>query len=149
MQTQKGQPNFINRLFILPTLFSKIYFRVSYLGIWWCHEIWICKIKFDVLENKRNTWSKIKTFVLVLHMLSFRLTLSWRRPLSYRNQSINLLCKSMDWFLYDNGLRHEKVKKQTSKNVPVTTFKKEKLNVLKKLKNGSLKSVCVGYLNLI
>ena len=39
------------------------------------------------------------------------LTLSWRRPLSYRNQSIDLLCKSVDWFLYDNGLRHERVKK--------------------------------------
>ena len=38
------------------------------------------------------------------------LTLSWRRPLSYRNQSIDLLCKLMDWFLYDNGLRHERVK---------------------------------------
>ena len=38
------------------------------------------------------------------------LTLSWRRPLSYRNQSIDLLGKSMDWFLYDNGLRHERVK---------------------------------------
>ena len=36
------------------------------------------------------------------------LTLSWRRPLSYRNQS-----KSMDWFLYDNGLRHERVKLHT------------------------------------
>ena len=31
-------------------------------------------------------------------------------PLSYRNQSIDLLRKSMDWFLYDNGLRHESVK---------------------------------------
>ena len=38
------------------------------------------------------------------------LPLSWRRPLSYRNQSIDLLCKSMDWFLYDNGLRPERVK---------------------------------------
>ena len=38
------------------------------------------------------------------------LTFSWRRPLSYRNQSIDLLCKSMDCFLYDNGLRHERVK---------------------------------------
>ena len=38
------------------------------------------------------------------------LTLSWRRPLSYRNQSIDLLCKSMDWLRYDNGLRHERVK---------------------------------------
>ena len=36
--------------------------------------------------------------------------LSWRRPLSYRNQSIDLLlCKSMDWILYDNDLRHKRV----------------------------------------
>ena len=39
------------------------------------------------------------------------LLLSWWRPLSYRNQSIDLRNKSMDWFLYDNGLRHERVKK--------------------------------------
>ena len=38
------------------------------------------------------------------------LTLSRRRPLSYRNQSINLQSKSMDWFLYDNGLCLERVK---------------------------------------
>ena len=30
--------------------------------------------------------------------------------LSYRNQSIDLLCKSTDWFLYDQDLRHERVK---------------------------------------
>ena len=41
------------------------------------------------------------------------LTLSWRRPKSYRNQSIDLLRKSMDWFLYDNGLRHERLKRKT------------------------------------
>ena len=28
--------------------------------------------------------------------------------LSYRNQSIDLLFKSIDWFLYDRGLRHER-----------------------------------------
>ena len=28
-------------------------------------------------------------------------TLSWFRSLFYRNQSIDLLCKSMGWFLYD------------------------------------------------
>ena len=43
------------------------------------------------------------------------LTLSWWRPLSYRNQSIDLQSKSMDWFLYDNGLRHERVKCQLHK----------------------------------
>ena len=39
------------------------------------------------------------------------LTLSWRRPISYRNQSIDL-------FLYDNDLRHERVKK-TNFNAPI------------------------------
>ena len=40
------------------------------------------------------------------------LTLSWRRSLLYRNQFIDLLLKSMDWFLYDSGLRHERVKQK-------------------------------------
>ena len=31
---------------------------------------------------------------------------------SYRNQSIGLLCKSMDWFLYDRDFRHERVKRR-------------------------------------
>ena len=30
-------------------------------------------------------------------------------PLSYKNQSIDLLLKSMDWFLYDNSLLYERV----------------------------------------
>ena len=38
------------------------------------------------------------------------LTLQWRRSLSYRNQSIDLQSKSMDWFLYDRDLHHERVK---------------------------------------
>ena len=37
------------------------------------------------------------------------LTLSGRRLLSNRNQSIDLLRKSMDGFLYDSGLRLERV----------------------------------------
>ena len=37
------------------------------------------------------------------------LTLSWRRPFSYRNQSNDLLSKSMDWFLYGIGPCHERV----------------------------------------
>ena len=48
---------------------------------------------------------KINFFCLMI-----LLTLSWRGPLPYRNQSTDLQRKSMDWFLYDNGLRHERVK---------------------------------------
>ena len=38
------------------------------------------------------------------------LALSWPRPLWYKNQSIDLLRKSMDWLLYDTGLHNERVK---------------------------------------
>ena len=44
----------------------------------------------------------------------YSLTLSWRESLSYRNQSIDLFYKSMDWFLYDRDLRHERVKQYFS-----------------------------------
>ena len=37
-------------------------------------------------------------------------TFSWRRSLPYSNQSIGFQSKSMDWFLYDRYLRHERVK---------------------------------------
>ena len=47
------------------------------------------------------------------------LTLSWQRPLSYRNQSVDL--RSNNWFPYDNGLRHERVKK-SMRNWCLTRF---------------------------
>ena len=53
------------------------------------------------------------------------LNLSWHRPISYRNQSINLWSKSMVWFLYDIGLRHESVKIQKTFNSS-STFHKRK-----------------------
>ena len=64
------------------------------------------------------------------------LTLSWRKPLSYRNQSSDLLCKSMDWFLYDNGLRHERVKQPLIAYCPLFLPKwKLYQNSIKLLKN--------------
>ena len=50
-------------------------------------------------------------------MLGKVLTLSWRRPLSYRNQSIDLWSKSIDRFLFDNGLRHERVNTKNKWNM--------------------------------
>ena len=66
---------------------------------------------------KHSLWWRIITS----YFLSFDLTLSWGRPLSYRNQSIDLFRKSMDWFLYDISLRHEKVKSQGPRK-PKTHF---------------------------
>ena len=50
------------------------------------------------------------------------LTLSRRKSLSYRNQLIDLLCESMDWFLYDRDLRHEKVKRLFIMNASTSTY---------------------------
>ena len=55
------------------------------------------------------SWNACKIFEKIPRVHFYGLTLSWRRPLSYRKQFIDLQSKSMDWFLYDNGLRHEKV----------------------------------------
>ena len=49
-------------------------------------------LRFDCREE----WSYASSMIL---------TLSWRRPLSYRNH-----LQPEDWFLYDNGLCHERVK---------------------------------------
>ena len=48
--------------------------------------------------------------IRVLLLLFLTLNPSWWRSISYRNQSIDLQSKSMDWFLYDADLRHERVK---------------------------------------
>ena len=53
------------------------------------------------------------------------MTLSWWRSLSYRKQSIYLLCKLMDWFLYNRDLRHERVQGRQINNISL--FEKFKL----------------------
>ena len=75
--------------------------------------------KMYVRKNQRRKKMVIVMFVqsLLLRELKISeatLTLSRQRPLSYRNQSIDLPSKSMDWFLYDNGLRHKRVKNERS-----------------------------------
>ena len=47
----------------------------------------------------------------MFHSVQHYLTLSWRRSLSYRNQSIDLQSKSMDWILYNRVLGYERFKR--------------------------------------
>ena len=50
-------------------------FRVSCLGIWWLHNIWISEnLKFDYLKNEKSFRSEIKIFCLALQVYSFRHT---------------------------------------------------------------------------
>ena len=62
-------------------------------------------IDFRLINVKCN----IEILFLLKTLQNYLLTLSRLRLLSYRNQSIDLLCKSMDRFLCDNGLRLERV----------------------------------------
>ena len=59
-------------------------------------------------------WSRVALFTGITktnlaNLITTGITFSWRRSLSYRNQSIDLQSKSMDWFLYDKDLRHERL----------------------------------------
>ena len=62
--------------------------------------------------NLSASYDKIMYTVVrcIIHSLTSPLTLSWQRSQSNRNQSIDLLCKSMHWFLYDRDFCHKRVK---------------------------------------
>ena len=66
----------------------------------------VCLKRLSKLKN-RIAWPNLGLFQMNCDS-ALCLTLSWRRSFSYRNQSIDLLAKSMDWFLYDKSLRHER-----------------------------------------
>ena len=52
--------------------------------------------------------------------------------LSYRNQSIDLLCKSMEWFLYDRDICHERVNEKYNESYSASMKKKKKKKKKKK-----------------
>ena len=54
-----------------------------------------------VKRGRREKWEIVQmAFFLIIFVTNCRLTLSWRRSLSYRNQIIDFHSKTMDWFLY-------------------------------------------------
>ena len=80
--------------------------RVSFLNFIQLALAQVFSFKF--CEIFKNTFFTYNTSGDCFWNIGF--TLSLRRPLSNRNQSTDLLCKPMDWFLYDKGLHHERVK---------------------------------------
>ena len=93
----------------------QIFNRQSYYKFQWCIFRSWCqtpKKKSRVNSEIKHGFQKSKSWTRDCHKCfnSTEAIIIWRRPFSYRNQSIYLLRKSMDWFLYDNGLRHERVK---------------------------------------
>ena len=81
-----------------------------------------------LLRQSRDCWpsmappgnlefTKMQNLLESKNKKELNLALSWRGPLSYRNPSIDLPSKLMDWFLYDNGFGHERVKRNSDKTV--------------------------------
>ena len=75
------------------------------------NRYFIKQLRWVLIKQQNIYTTNSRLISLMPCWMSSKLTLSWQRPLSYRNQSIDLFCKSKDWFLYDKDLRHERVKK--------------------------------------
>ena len=91
---------------------------LTHFKVNWIFLIEICRSVFKT-QLKNLSWSLmfdwvVNAFVTWRQKLQLKinthLTLSWWRSLSHRNQAIDLKSKSVDWFLQDRDLRHERVK---------------------------------------
>ena len=108
-----SQKSFFKTLCMKPGIFNQNHSEI--ITFW--------KISVDDGSLKPPLFTLLPAFYFLIF-----LTLSRRRLLSYRNQSIDLLRKSMDWFLYDNGLRLERVNTsnccwyETSSKCKITLF---------------------------
>ena len=78
------------------------------ISFWWMYLFSMNVSLFEILFS--NAVKRYVSVALNACLPVFKLTLSWRKFLSYRNQSTDLQNKSMDFFLYDRDLRHEKGK---------------------------------------
>ena len=127
---------FLFLFFYFQTLYKRTSFCLHKVSLTWefnVRELEICKywnlsinliqvfkLLFDIFRKRTSSTYIITgrrcpvTHKVVNSDLERILTLSWWKSQSlisqYRNQSIDFLCKSMVWFLYDMDLPHERVK---------------------------------------
>ena len=103
---ERKESAFVQRLSCPKEIFLTFVF---YLNVWCIEKNSRMYILFHI--KKQHYFVHFLCLFLKLSIaFCVSLTFSWRRPLSYRHQSIDLRTKSMDWFLYDNDLPHERVK---------------------------------------
>ena len=83
----------------------------------WCNLVYISRVTTAIsifLDQSRYhiSFQIIETYLKKESRESGKTTLNafMTKALLNRNQFIDLLCKSIDWFLYDRKLRYERVK---------------------------------------
>ena len=98
---------------------------------------------YTIYKSSLNQCDWLLLYQIYFHIFYFTplsLTVSWRRSLSYRKQFNDLLSKSMDWFLYDKGLCHERVKQNFT---PLLHY--HKINLTKIYQISFVKSYEINY----
>ena len=81
----------------------------THLGLYQTSAMERLAVKY--YREKTPSYRVDRVLIKPLELKMLTLILSWQRSLSYRNQSIDLFCKSIDWVVYDRGLGHERVNK--------------------------------------
>ena len=83
----------------------------------WCNLVYISRVTTSIsifVDQSRYhiSFQIIETYLKKESRESGKTTLNafMTKALLNRNQFIDLLCKSIDWFLYDRKLRYERVK---------------------------------------
>ena len=93
----------INSFQPLKEPFTLLLLNLFHIKLYYKLRAWSKNDMLSALPKINFDWS-------YQNLLQGSINLSRRRPMSYRNKSIDLLCKLMDWLLYDIGLRRERVK---------------------------------------
>ena len=120
-----GKSTFVSRMKIVASFPSTILCSVSGFCQSW---FWMkTHLNLDMIDFPKKVEMLAQVIRTDYSSNQDYLTISWRRPLSYRNQSIHLRSKSyrnqsihlrsksMDWFLYDNGPPQERVKESSKR----------------------------------
>ena len=76
--------------------------------------VWL--ICYFCTKTKRTGQGLKKWWVQARAIYHCILTFWWRGSLSYKNQSVDLICKSMEWFLHDRDLGHKRVKRVSTQS---------------------------------
>ena len=100
--SQNSQENICARVSFLIKLQVWGLFFIKKEALAQCFPVNCVKILRTLFFTGHHWW-------LLLEVTHLCLTLSWQRPCSYRNQYIDLLCKPIDWFLYENVMVHRRL----------------------------------------
>ena len=101
--------NSLQHKFSVDTVITDLKQSKTFSILDFCGGSWLRLQRLPTILEPDQRYTKKKVSIIII-FICYVVTLSWRRSLSHRNQLIDLLSKSMDWFLYDRDFHHERIK---------------------------------------